>query len=576
MGAFAGDEVFSSTVAFETINIGVTPNHIESGLEAVLTELRRAQLHGFTEAEWNRAIAGSKSSWQSIVAEMEKTESGMHAEEIIRHFLTGEYMVGTSREYELAQQMMDELLTVEDANAAIQDFLSPENRLVILTGPEMDGLTLPTKAELQSVLERVQASSPAAPEDEAAAAPLVAEVPEPGAIVSESVIEELGVTIWELSNGITVHLKPTDLQEDEILMSSTSWGGYSTMEDEDLVPARTAVSLAHGSGLGAHDVDSLVRILAGNTAGVSPVITGLREGFEGQAAPRDLETLFQLLHLRVVAPRFDEDAFDRAKQGLGSSLENRLSDPSVRYNDMRIRILLQDHVRQRPWTTDTLEQMDLAQSEAIYRERFADMSDHHFFFVGAIDLEVMRPLVETWLATLPAVEREESWKDRNLRYVDGVHSETMYAGDEPKALVSIDFSGDFEYDRTRVYQMRAAAEALEIVLRERLREQLGGTYSVSVSVESSRIPVEDYNFRIVFGCDPDRVEELKDQVYADLDLLKKAWVEQEIIDGIIESDLRSLETRRQRNGHWVNVWSRIMNAVKTPETTSKWRNAIRA
>ena len=270
--------MFSSTVAFETINIGVTPDQIEPGLEAVLTELRRAQLHGFTQAEWNRAIAGSKSSWQSLVAEMEKTESGTHAEEIIRHFLTGEYMVGTSREYELAQQMMDELLTVEDANAAIQDFLSPENRLVILTAPEMDGLTLPTKGQLQSVLDRVQTSSPAAPEEEEAAAPLIAERPEPGTIVSESVIEELGVTIWELSNGITVHLKPTDVQEDEVLVSSTSWGGYSTMEDADLVPARTAGAWP----MAGWEMWTVWFESWRNTAGVSPVITdsvrGLRAG----------------------------------------------------------------------------------------------------------------------------------------------------------------------------------------------------------------------------------------------------------------------------------------------------------
>jgi zinc protease len=553
LGAGGGRQVFNADIRIASMGIGVTEDKIEVGLEAVLTELRRASLHGFTEPEWQRALAQSRSMWETIIAEDQNTDSANHASEILRHFLTGEYMPGTDIEYYLVKRIMDEVLTIEDANQAMAGFMPASNRVLILSLPEKEGLEPPTEEALRSLIARVDASQPEPPEAETEARPLVTNTPEPGSVIEESHIEKLDLTTWVLSNGVQVHLMPTDLKEDEILFSSYSWGGLSLHSDEDFIAGSTAVSLTQGSGLGEHDVDSLVRMLAGVTAGVSPMLSSLSQGLAGNSAPRDLETLFQLIHLRVVEPRFDTNAYERMQNNMRTGLQNRLVNPQVQFSDKRNELLFGGHFRTRPWTIDTVEEMDLERSEAVLRERFADMSEQHFFFVGSFELDQMRPLVETWLASLPSTGGEESWSDPGIRYAEGFQSAVLYAGTEPKASVSIDFMGDFSFSRDTAYQMGAAAQSLEQILRTRLREELGGTYSVSVQSATGRIPNEDYGFTISFGCDPERVDELKAVVYAEIERLKNEKVPAEEVASIIEMDLRELETNRQRNGYWLHM-----------------------
>ena len=101
--------------------------------------------------------------------------------------------------------------------------------------------------------------------------------------------------------------------------------------------------------------------------------------------------------------------------------------------------------------------------------------------------------------------------------------------------------------------MTKAGEALEVVLRNRLREDLGGTDSVNVGVEVSRIPIEDYSITVSFGCAPERVDELTAVVYEEIARLKTEPIDGDDVASLIETDLRSLETRRQRNGYWASV-----------------------
>ena len=82
----------------------------------------------------------------------------------------------------------------------------------------------------------------AAYEDNVSGEELLPLKPEPGSIIKESYIEEVGVTELILSNGIRVALKPTDFKNDEILFASFSPGGSSLVNDEDYMAASAAAS----------------------------------------------------------------------------------------------------------------------------------------------------------------------------------------------------------------------------------------------------------------------------------------------------------------------------------------------
>jgi zinc protease len=88
-------------------------------------------------------------------------------------------------------------------------------------------------------------------------------------------------------------------------------------------------------------------------------------------------------------------------------------------------------------------------------------------------------------------------------------------------------------------------------LREVLREELGGTYGVGVSASYERFPEEGYGLRITFGSAPDRVEELTDVVFREIESFKDPGPDPEDVNSVREIQRRSKETSLRENGYWV-------------------------
>ncbi|MGH7504273.1 MAG: M16 family metallopeptidase, partial [Longimicrobiales bacterium] len=194
----------------------------------------------------------------------------------------------------------------------------------------------------------------------------------------------------------------------------------------------------------------------------------------------------------------------------------------------------------------------LDQSLAFYRDRFADAGDFTFVFVGSFEPDSLRPLVEKWLASLPATGRQESGRDVGIRPPDGVVEKTVRRGVEPKSETRIVFNGPFEYTRENRHLLASLSEVLEVRLRDILREDLGGTYGVQVGQTASDLPVPRYTLGIGFGADPARLEELAATVFAAIEKLKAEGPDAETIANVQEAQRRSWETSQTQNGFWAS------------------------
>ena len=144
--------------------------------------------------------------------------------------------------------------------------------------------------------------------------------------------------------------------------------------------------------------------------------------------------------------------------------------------------------------------------------------------------------------SLPATRRQETWKDIGLKKPTGVIEKRVDKGLEPKSRADIVFSGPFQYNQEQRVAIRAMAQALEIRLRESLREDLGGTYSVSASAGYSKIPREEYTINIAFGCSPDRTEELVKGVFKEIEQLKTNGPSDKQVSDVKETFLRTRKT----------------------------------
>ena len=532
------------------LQASVSEGEIESGLERLLLEAERVDRFGFTQGELDRQKADMLRGYERAWQERDNTESSAYSAEYGRAFLQDESIPGIGYEYALARRYLPGI-EIEEVNGLGREWISDTNRVVLASSPEKPGVQVPSDEELLAAFGAVGTASIEPWADGPANQPLLAELPEPGTIVAESRNGAVDVTEWRLSNGVRVLLKPTDFKADQVLFSAWSPGGTSLAADDIYMSATWASSIVSASGAGELSAVDIQKQLAGKAVSVSPFIGELQEGFSGSASPRDLETMLQLVTLYATAPRRDETAYRSLLTRVGTVIENRGASPEAVWSDPLGVTLAQGPPRRLPPSRERLEQVDLDQALAFYRERFADFGDFTFLFVGTLDIDEFKPLVERYLASLPSSGRDETWRDIGVRPPGGIERRIVHKGQEPKAQTAIVFTGPFEYDRSNRLLLGATTDVLDIMLREVLREEMGGTYGASVSATPTRIPVERYGVRISYGVEPERLDELTAATFAVIDSLSTHGASAENLAKVQETRRRSRETDLEENGFWL-------------------------
>lgn len=559
--AFAGSAYGSfvrSTDVYQ-LQAAAKDGAILPALEAVLTEARRVDQHGFLPAELERARTSLLRSYESANAEREKTESAAYVEEYVDQFLTGDASPGIAWEYAQVQSLLPGI-TLAEVNALARAWITDQNRVVAISAPTKDSASVPSKAQVLATFRAANAVAVAPYTESVSSAALVANVPRPGRIVAESTTTEIGVTTWTLSNGVRVVLKPTTFKADEVMMRGWSPGGTSLVSDEDFASAMLSTTVVERGGLADFDLTELGKKLTGKQARANVYLDALEEGISGGASTKDLETLFQLTYLRFTAPRRDSTAFLAFKAQVAPFFANRSNSPDEVFSDTILITMAQDHPRAQPISQALLDRASYPRAFEIYRERFADASDFTFVFVGAFSLQQMRPLVEQWLATLPSTHRTEQWRDVGIRPPAGVIEKTVRKGVEPKASTVVVFSGTTPYTPATRYALRSLSEYLEMRLLDNLREALGGTYSVSVGGEATRLPDASYSVSIQYGSSPVRTDSLFRTVLAVIDSTKAGHITESDVQKVREQQLRSYEVSLKENSYWLaNLAGRIEN-----------------
>jgi zinc protease len=547
----SGKGRFVRSKEFYVLSCMVKDNGLQRGLETLLKEAKRVRLFGFTETELERQKKSALRRMERAFKERDKGESRSYASEYIRNFLSDEPIPGIEYEYEIYKAYVDGI-TLEEVNSLTAHWIKDTSRVITVSYPEKEGVEVVSEEELNSILNESNQIAVEPYVDDMLDEPLLSESPIPSKIVKESYNDKLDLTEWQLANGINIYLKPTDFKNDQIILSSTSPGGLSLVPDSLLVPGQTATSVIGQSGLGKFSDTQLKKYLSDKVVSASPYIGEITEGIYASSSTNDVETMFQLIYLYFTALRKDSTAFNSYRDRMKAMIQNRSLSPESAYSDTINVTLTQHHPRYKPWSSETLNKMDLNKSFEIYSDRFADASDFTFFMVGNINLEEMKPLVETYLGGLPAINRNETWKDVSYDYPTGIVEKSVYRGKEPKCYSTIVFSGDFEWNRRNRIVADAMLDVLQTKLREKLREDLSGTYSVQVYGSYPHYPEEEYAINIRFGSDPERVRELKDVIFTQIDSLKNYAVQEDYLKKVKEIYLHEYEINLKENRFWLN------------------------
>jgi zinc protease len=527
------------------------PGKVEATLESLFTEVLRTEQFGVTQTELDRARAILSRAYEQSAAEESTSDSRNYTEELTRHFFEKELVIGRGLEKDLTLKYLP-TVTLAEMNALARSFGGAANRVILIAGPEAKTApALPGKDRVLAIIDEVARRPLEAWEDKASTAKLMAQLPRPGKIVKEAKVDKINVTEWTLANGVRVIVKPTDFEADQVALLGTSPGGMAMAKDKDFADDQFADDIAAVGGVGDLDVEELQKVLAGKHVQASAQIEDTTESVEASASVRDLETMFQLVHLEMTQPRKDERAIGVWRANLADQLANRERAPETQYQIQSQDALFKHNPRRRQPTPDDVTRANADKALAFYKDRFGDASDFTFVIVGAFDPVQVRPLVETYLGSLPAKGRKEKQKDVGIRKVAGVVKKVWNLGQEPKANVQLVFHGDETWSRDKDRDGFILDEVLTIRLREILREDKGGVYGVGVGGSIARAPHPERDFTISFGCDPTRVDELVAATFDELKQIQDHGIGDDYLEKVRQTFTRARETQLRNNGFWV-------------------------
>jgi zinc protease len=515
----------------------------------LFAEVLRVEQHGFTAGELERARRGTLRDIQQSAKERDKRDGYEHADEITRHFFQNEQMPGREREAELIAAFLP-TITLAELNQLAAQWGGEENRVILISGPKK-------LAAKEADVRRWIAAAREAPlepwTDALAGRALMPNPPAPGTIVAadDQKLAAIGAVEWTLSNGARVIVKPTAFAIDDVQLLGFSPGGTSLATDAELESALNASAIVAQGGVADLTRGQLEKLLTGTVVDVDAYIGELSERVRAQASVADVETMFQLVHLKITAPRADPDAYATWYAQTAEWVRGWGIDPERGFWDSLTRFVTKNHPRRQSPSMKRLAKVKLDQAVAFYKTRFADAGDFTFVIVGNVDLVALRPLVERYLASLPAGGRKETWKDPRIDFIPGVRERTVRRGKEPKANVRLLFHADDTWTREAEIDAGVLADALDMRLFEVLREEMGGVYGVGVSAGIDRRPRQRRTLAINFGCAPEAVKPLVAAVHAEIARIEQDGVADIVLAKLREQRVRDHELSLKDNGYWL-------------------------
>ena len=524
---------------------------IPTAISALIREIERARKFGFTASEYSRAKADYLRSLESAYNEREKMKNNQYVQEYVRHFIDNEPIPGIETEYALMNQLAPNI-PVEAINSILPQLIKDENIVINIFGPDKEGMVYPTEAEILDILKNTKAEEITAYVDKVSDEPLMKETPKAGKIVKT---EEgpFGSTALTLSNGVRVVIKNTDFKADEIRMTAFSPGGTSLFDTKEAIQLRMLNSVAGLGGLGNFSNVDLEKVLAGKKVGISTSVSGLTERVNGSCSPKDFETLMQLVYLSFTAPRMDNDAFESFKQRTKASLANQEANPNTALSDTLNHEMYGNHPMAMRFKAEMVDQIDYNRIMEMYMDRFKEAGDFTFLFVGNINLDEIKPLIETYLGGLPTINRKENFKDIKLDIRKGSHKNVFEKQMEtPKATVIKIISGNCKFNPKNSMLMSMLSQTMNMVYLETIREKEGASYGVSAGGQMNCYPKEEAMFQIYFDTDPAKREKMDQIVMSEMQKVAKEGPKPEHLAKVKEFMLKQYTEQTKENGYWLN------------------------
>ena len=555
-GAEEGHYLFSRTKDALMLTLVPKEGRELEGLAAGVRELKRVKDFGFTATEYERAKSEYLSRIEKTYNNREKHPTDAYCEQYVNHFIENEPIPSIEDEYQIVNQLAPNI-PVEVINQIAQQLISDNdtNFVTLAAVQEKDGKQYFTGTDMKKAVDGVRAETLTAYVDNVKQEPLVTEMPKKGSIVKETENTALGFKSLTLSNGATVMLKKTDFNADEIVFRATANGGASLFGKEDLNNLQFANYILMQSGLGNFSSTDLQKAIAGKQVGTQFSVDLSRHGLSGNSTPKDLETLFQLIHLDFTKVTKDEKAVGNFLSLITTQLKNISLNNEAVFEDSVMSVVYNNNPFFRVPTPEAVEGISYDRVLEIWRTLYGNAANFTFIFVGNYDEAQLLSFIEQYIASLPSRGKADLTFKEMRTYANGnLKNSFTKKMENPQCQAQEIWRSDaVKYTLENAILQDVAGRLLDMALNREIRERLSAAYNAGAESDiDTDGPTAYITIKGVGKLNPEKASVAIPEMVKGMDALVKAPNEDDLLK-VKQILLKQADVDAKTNRYWTGV-----------------------
>jgi zinc protease len=543
--SFGGEDINSKKSTY-TFNVEYNSGDGKLALKELFVLLKSFEKYGFAKSDFELIKKEQLETNEKNYRQIADMRSATIASQLVNYALHHSIYVDYHYEYELNKKLIKDI-KLDEVNALFRKFIKFKDRIIVFVNT--DGRKI-SKDEVLKIIDDAKAID--LTKVKKLPSKILDKELKSSPIVCNEYNDKTGIYGFILKNGIKVAFKPTDFSKDRVSLQAFSFGGYSLYSVEDLDNVQKSASFIDNSGVEGFSNIDLSKILAGKDISVNSDISKLTENIYASANSKDIESMFQLLYLKLTTPIIDKRVEKNQKRVLKFRAKEIKRNPKNRFSQELSKWYQRDNPRVFFDTPKSIDKLDSNAMFEMYKDRFADINNFNFVIIGDIKVERVEELITKYLGGLPTMERDESFIDRKIDYRRGKQSFIRDYNNENISNILIFFRSEIPYSQKREFAMNAMVSILNVRLREFIREEKSGVYGINFSANISRLEKNKSDATIQFSCDPKRKDELISYVYETIERIKKELVTNQELN-IYKKQFRvSYETSMRENSYWLD------------------------
>jgi zinc protease len=489
----------------------------------------------------------------------DKRYNSQFVNEYVKNYLDNEPIPGLDDYYQVMKQLAP-MLPLETVNELMKSFFEDKdsNMVVLNMNQEKEGAVYPTEASLKKAIDEARATQVEPYVDNVKNEPLITKMPKAGKIVKEVPGKKFDYKELTLSNGAKVILKHTDLKKDQVVLASEGFGGSSLYGEKDFANIKMFDDVIEASGLGNFSHTELEKAMAGKIASASMALGRDRANITGSSTPNDVEAMLQLVYLYFTNINKDQESYDNMMKTAELMLKNKLLQPEAVFSDS-LTLTIQNHSKRfAPLTMDDLEKVSYDRILEMAKEQTSNAAAYTFTIIGNYDEATIRPLIEQYLASLPAQKKVVKGKDVNETFKGEVINDFKRKMETPKAIAVMVWSNtQMKYTLENIIRADMVGQILSMIYTEKIREEASAAYSVLAQAGLSR---DDYRTTgtVLVYCPmkPEKGDVATKIMLDEVNNMTKS-VDAEKLNKVKEYMLKNVDDQAKTNNYWIRVIGRL-------------------